>query len=303
MTHSLRKRGYVLLTVLWSLVVIAAAATAATLAARTAIATATNRSGLIRAQWIAEGCANVVRGDLEEWMRSERDLAARWSGLDSADMPGTIPNCRFSLRPAGMSLNVNRASLAEIGATLGAAGLGGGPADSLAAAIDDWRDADSSTQKGGAEAEWYAANHRLAPRNGAFVSPAEILLVRGAEWLPGIDTLFATENDAVVLTRASAAVLAGLPGVSGEAVQAILAARGHSGFPDLGALAGRLGEGPRQQLLAQLPALRAATTGLPAIWLLRVTARSPLEDISSTIELRLARDGDRIAIVRKRTWP
>lgn len=296
-----RRSGFTLLLVLWTIVTVATVATVASLGARDAVSTSANRVALTRAHWRAEGCANAALATLDEWLRTG-DADDRWAALDSADGLSES-SCRVTLKPAGTTMNVNVAAAVPLRRMLRFQGLDPARADSLAAAIEDWRDPDNSPRQDGAEADWYANAHRFPPTNRPFRSAAEVALVRGAEWLQSVDTLFTVEDSAVLLTRASAPVIGGLPGVNEEAIAAIIAARSEKPFPDVAIIAGRLSSPARETMMQALPVLRARTWSAPSTWFLRVTAPGSPQPIEAAIEHRLARDGHRAAIVERRSWP
>lgn len=304
MRRPVHRRGYVLLVVMWSLVAMAAVAAIALRVAREAVATAVNRVALTRAQWLAEGCAASVTAQLEDVLRQSSDMQGTWAALDSA--PVRVPEpCHVEMRPAGMTLDVNRVAETQLMRFALALDIGVARAESLAAAILDWRDADSLPHGAGAEAEWYRKEGRLTPRNGPFEASEEILLVRGAESVPGIGSLLAVEGDPVLLTRARLPVLAGLPHLGSEGVLAVLAARQQKHFPDLATLAEHMGPSARAEFLAALPELRAVTASVPAAWTLHASARDvrAAPNVLSAVDLRVALDGTRLAILRRRSWP
>ncbi|MGH7678342.1 MAG: general secretion pathway protein GspK [Gemmatimonadaceae bacterium] len=296
------RRGFALPIVLWLVVVMGGMAAVAALTAREAVGAATNRVGLARARWLAEGCSHFIRGELAEWMVRSADAASLWATIDSAALT-TPAECDVQLKPAGMTPDVNNLNEAQLARTLSLVGLSEAAAGSLAAAIIDWRDADDVARPLGAESQWYFESRMPLARNNPFAAPEELKLVKGADAFPDIDLRFGTDDDPVLLTRAPPFALIGLPGMGDEGVAAILSARNEPDFPDLAVIAERLSEPARLELLASLPALRQLTTAKPLAWILTATARAPVEGIEASIELRLARDNRRLAIVRRRTWP
>ena len=308
-----RRRGVALLVVLSVISGITALGMVANIAARSAVATSINRIALTRGYWFAEGCASEVIAQMEEWLAAAP--TTRWSWMDSSlaqQAPSLATEawnsaeveCRVALRPSGMSLDVNGAARPQIAALLEGAGMPPADGSSLARAIVDWRDEDDveTSGFGGSESEWYIGAGRVPPRNSTFASSQEIRLVRGADALPGVDTLLGVGDGLVVLSRAPAAVLAGLPGMSAEAVQAIVEARRETPYPEIATIAARLGNEARARLQAMLPALRQQSVTLPSTWLLTVSW-SQSSGPEATLELLLARDALRIAIVRRRSWP
>jgi type II secretory pathway component PulK len=303
------RRGVALLVVLTAVAAIAVVGTLTNETARHGVAAAGNRIELTRAAWLAEGCVAEALAVMEDWLA--RAPMTRWSWMDSALASATpsgsesassrTPGCEVRLRPRGMALDVNRSTSEQIAAMLRAAGAP--RPERLASDITDWRDSDDvSRSHAGSEPEWYLREARVPPRNEPFASAEEVLLVRGAEHVPGIDSLLGVDETPVVLSRAPAVVLAGLPGMSREAIHAILDARRETPFPDMATIAARLSNDARQRLQAALPALHQLATGLPSTWLLTVAA-PPAANPRATVELVLARDANRIAIVRWRSWP
>lgn len=77
-------------------------------------------------------------------------------------------------------INVNRADVELLSALFAAKGVEGGRATALAAAIIDWRDADTLPLPNGAEVDAYqAAAYSVHPRNGAFETVGEVRQVFG----------------------------------------------------------------------------------------------------------------------------
>lgn len=293
------RRGYVLLVVMWSLVAMAATAAVVLLVAREAIATSSNRIALEKAHWRLQGCVDHALGHLESALRDPATSTAVWVSLDSAIVP--IESCSVSLRPAGMALDVNRASEPDLVRFAVMAGVATAKAESLAAFISDWKDPDDSTRSTGAEAAWYRAAERVEPRNGQLASSIEVLRVRGAEWLAGIDTLVSVDSNPMLLTRAPPAVLAGNPWLDAQMIFAIVEARQRRAFPDLVSLASALPEPTRTRMFAVLPSLLGTTTTVPLAWLL--DARLLGAEVPVAANLRLARDGSRLAIIDRQSWP
>lgn len=292
------RRGFALTIALWLIVMLGTVTAGSVVVARDAVRTAENRVGLARARWIANGCANEAIARLDARLTTPD----AWERLDD-DAIAVSPVCDVSLRPAGMTLNVNQVDDAHLGAALDAAGLPPPRAESLAAAIADWRDGDRVARDAGGEREWYERAGRLVPRDAPFLSARELTLVRGADALPELDALFDVADDPVVLARASRPVLSGLRGLSSDAIDAIVAAQGERPFPGLARISQRL-EGPaRDELLAGYAELVTVATDGVMAWTLRVVATDPARRMESGLELRLVRDGVRAVVVRRREWP
>jgi general secretion pathway protein K len=75
---------------------------------------------------------------------------------------------------------LNRADEGTLQRLFAAAGADTSRAQALAAAVEDWRDADDEARPGGAEAPDYAP-FGIAPRNGAFRTVEELMQVRGMD--------------------------------------------------------------------------------------------------------------------------
>src|SRR5687767_6756721 len=130
------RRGFALTVALWLLIALGTIAVAAMLAAREAVASASNRVGLARAGWLAEGCANETIELLDA--RLARLPQEGWETLDESPVIASRA-CRVTLRPAGLTLDVNRIGEALLIDALQSAGMPIARAESLAAAIVDWR--------------------------------------------------------------------------------------------------------------------------------------------------------------------
>ncbi|HEX2781380.1 MAG TPA: hypothetical protein VHM30_17895, partial [Gemmatimonadaceae bacterium] len=173
-------------------------------------------------------------------------------------------------------------------------------ADSIADAILDWRDDDDEPRPKGAERAWYRATERLAPRNDAIASSAELLLIRGVSAVGGVDTLLGVEDEGVQLTRAPPAVIASLPGFGSEAIARLEELRFRGEVQgDIPALAAALSPAARDLMLSRYPELSRVIVTEPVAWTLRSRASAP-GGVSAALELRLVRAGKRIAIVRRR---
>lgn len=139
----------------------------------------------------------------------------------------------------------------------------------VAAAIVDWRDADSLAGPGGAEADFYASRNPPAlPRNGPFQTVRELLMVRGVTparftsepsrpawdaWLrvhAAAANLTASGEERVNLKSADERSLSNVRGFSPEIARAIIARRSQNEF---------------QSLLDLLEVSPAAPAGSPAL--------------------------------------
>lgn len=300
--------GFALVSVLWVIVGVTALALSATLAAREAVAAARNRADLAVAAWRAEGCLERARAAIGEALAGDAVAGRRtgWARMDRAVAESPLlagEECEVEARAAGTALDVNAADAESLVRLFLALRLSAPAADSLADALLDWRDADDDPRPSGAEAAWYRGRGLRVPRNGPLADGREVLLVRGFESLPGIDTLLTAEPGRVSLGHAPPTVLASLPGVSAEAVARLVAARLHGAEPaDLAALGGGLSPDARAGMLQRFHELSGRATAEPDAWILR--ARGAAGDPAAVVvaEARLVRDGARAAVVRRRTW-
>jgi len=307
-TRRYPKRGFALVAVLWILTSVAAIGALLTTSARESVATAHNRTDLLRAAWRATGCAEVARSVIDAALASDNagiGTTPGWTRLNDIVLQSPLVNgCTFSLRPAGTTIDVNTADSTRIRAVLLASGQTAMVADSLVDALLDWRDADHMPRSRGAEEEWYVAHRRPSPRDGPLESPDELALVRGFDRIAGFDTLFGVEDERIDIEAAPLAVLASLPGIGAPAI-AIIAESRMAGSPirDLASLAAALPPKARDGLLAHYAELVRLTTATPDAWTITSRASVGAPPLEATIELRLLKAGTRAAIVRRRSWP
>ncbi|HET7603433.1 MAG TPA: hypothetical protein VFK36_10490, partial [Gemmatimonadales bacterium] len=128
------RRGFALLTVLWLVALLGGVTSGILVLVRREERISANRGALMRVQWAESACLAI--------------LQARYSGypdvrrVDSMDL-GRGVWCRATVTDLAARVNLNLASGAILRAVLGS--------DSLAAAVMDWRDADSIAEAQGAE--------------------------------------------------------------------------------------------------------------------------------------------------------
>lgn len=303
-----QRRGFALIAVLWIIVAMAALGTADAGAASDAVGSARNRINEARAGWRAEGCVEGARAVIARTLAdSTGDPSVAWDTVDATVKSAASEMtswCRVDVVAAGDRLDVNTADGDALRAVFIAAGATVDRADSIAAALLDWRDADTVTTPLGAEASWYHAAGRPAPTNAAFEDTAELALVRGLEHADTLRALLGTEPGRVVLDRAPLAVIASLPGMTPEAVGRITEQRWrHERVRDLAVLGASLSDEGRRALTSAYAVLAQRVTSEPDAWI--VTARAVEGDpaVTATYEVRLVRAGRRAGVVRKRVWP
>ncbi len=304
------RQGFALLAVLWVITGIAVLGVAASLAARNAVATATNRADMARAFWRAEDCLSRVRVLAAEALESRAVDAyghgVSWAQLDrfvaSASLVA-LEDCDVAVHPIGSTLNVNEADAEALRSLFLTLGAGAEQVDSLVDAILDWRDPDTEPRPFGAERGWYLANGRHPPRDGPLTDARELRRIRGLEDMPDLESVLGVEPGRVSLSHAPAAVLASIPGFGPEAVQRILELRNSRSVAiDLATLAGGLSSGARRELMARFADAARATTTEPEGWIVVARGYAGQPPITVAIEVKLVRAGRRAAIVRRRVW-
>ncbi|MGH7718684.1 MAG: general secretion pathway protein GspK [Gemmatimonadaceae bacterium] len=304
-----RRRGFALLAVLWVMTGVAALSLGIALIARDGVTAVQNRIDMARAAWRAEGCLERARAVISRALARrteslERD--ASWLTLDRVVASAavvTAGRCNVALHAAGSAIDVGTADEELLRAIFGTAVGDSRGADSLVATLLDWRDADDDPRPRGAEREWYEAQGRPPPRNGAPAHVRELARVRGFEAFAGLDTLLGVEPGRIALNHAPLAVLAALPGFTDETVARVAKRRLRGEVVlDLVSLAGDLSPASRDALSRRYPDLARLTTAEPDAWVVTSRATSGTRAVAVTVEARIARAGDRGAIVRRRSW-
>jgi len=300
--HVPRRAGFVLPAVLWIIVGLSVLTMAGIVAAREGLAAAHNRVELGRAAWRAEGCTEAARAAIDDALADENRADRGWRDLDSLVAGARADEqCELVARAAGAALDVNAADEDALASVLVSNAVPAPRADSLAAAIMDWRDPDAEPRAGGAERDAYRRARAPVPRDSSFASTAEILLVRGAASVPGLDTLLGAEPERVPLGRAPPAVLAALPGLVPETVARIIELRARGELPgELLALTASLSPGARAAFVARYAELSERATLAPDAWLLSACVSERADAPRACVELKLVRAGARAAVIRRR---
>ena len=305
MMHSRQRRhGFVLLAVLWVLTGAASLGLLLMLTSRDAQGTAANRVGLTRARWRAEGCIERARAAVDDAVGESVISDSAWIHLDALANASSSLDCTLRISPVGMTLDVNAASAEQLHRLWVAAGVSVPCADSMTAAILDWRDADDDAREDGAEREWYEREGHVPPRNGDIESLDELGAVRGMSARKDIVSLLGVEPGRILLSRAPPAVLAALPGMSSAVLSAISQRRavGDSTL-DAGRLAADLPAAAREQFIASLPELMSLATALPDAWVIAAESSDGHSAAKARVEVRVVRSGRRLAILRRRSDP
>lgn len=315
-------RGFALLSVLWFLAGIASLSLAAMLLARGALTTSGNRLMLTRAEWRAEDCIARARSAMTASRPPSEGMSARASGTlafrDAVLSSALVQECpgEVTLEPTGIDLDINVAREAILHRLFEQQGLPKAAADSMVAALLDWRDADDSARPLGAERDWYAERGEPIPRNGDLASIEELRLVRGFDpWMGspgtglGIEQVLSVEPGKVLIDAAPISLVAALPGLTASDAAALAMRRlaADTPFPELLAIMGFLAPESHQRFQSAFGELSDIATVRPDGWILRATSSGGPGDpraqrLQVTIELRLVSDGPRFAVTRRRSW-
>jgi type II secretory pathway component PulK len=290
---------------LWLLSIASIAAMAAALTGRTAVDAGRNRVNLERAHWRAMGCARraqaAIDGALSDAPTSE-DVLTAWRTLGVVVAPSELlAGCDVAFEAAGTRIDVNAANdemIVNLATELGYADQ----ANTMAAALDDWRDADDSVSPVGAEREWYAASGSPLPRNGPLADARELARVRGFEDFARFDSLVTVEPGRISLATAPAAVLQTVPGIGTEAVDAIVARQ--VAQKPLGALleiVDDLSVDAANLLTSRYADASRLTTADPDAWIVRTRASVGSPAATEILDWRLARVGRHVVVLESRS--
>lgn len=172
---------------------------------------------------------------------------------------------RAELHDPYAQLNLNGASQEQLRNLLLALHIDARRADHLAAAIADWRDHDQFRRVNGAERDDYVrAGMPVLPTDGPFpaVSTLRFVLGMSGALCDSVSPYLTVIGDGGInLNTAPRPVLLVLPGMSEEAVAALLRVRsGGRRLTDLDAFVESLPSGARQQLRAGVPRMRSIVT-------------------------------------------
>ena len=316
-----------LAVVLWVVAAVGALVLVSLREARDMVATAENRTALLRASWRAEECAERARAAADAALSAEvtsGGVGAAWRVLDSvvarAPELARAAGCAIELRPTGVAVDVTSADAAQLRRVLAALGVDATVADSLADAVLDWQDADDTPRPAGAEGAWYEAASRRRPPNALIADVKELRRVRGFDALPpavldSLHTALTVEPGRLALAYVLPAALASLPGMTPE-VTALVQEMQRSGVlldPRIGSTPavaldllvgdGRLSPATRDAVARSRPALISQLGVEPEGWILLARGFGVDGDtgrLAAVVELRLTRAGARTAIMRRR---
>jgi type II secretory pathway component PulK len=293
------RSGYALLATLWICVGVGALAALISVSSREAIGAARNRVALTSAMWLAQACLTYARETVRDAMSRSSDPAI-WDHIDRvlAEARAPVSGCSISARAVGARLDVNASDEATLSRLFQAAGWRTSRADSAAAAIADWMDADDQPRAGGAEREWYLARHRIPPSNSPFVDARELRRVRGLEDWDRLDSLLDVTPGPLAINQAPAELLLLLPGFTDHTVQEVLATRSQTGVTSFLQLRAWL-DPAEPDASAKLPGLVVLSS---AAWIVTVRTRAGFPLVTAVIEARFARAASTSSIGLRRSW-
>ncbi len=297
-----------MLTVLWVLAAASTIALALALEGRDGVNASRNRVNAERAWARANDCLSRARLAADAVLAAYPDPganAAAWRNLGSLVAESGMPmgiDCTADFEAAGTRLDVNAADSAQCAAALGAAGFGAA-SEAMTSALLDWRGGDDSARALDAEADWYTAAGRFAPRNGPLADVRELYRIRGFEYATGLDSVFTTEPGRIAINSAGPSVLAAVPGFSDEVIARVLELRAR-GTPvtDILSLAETVSTPASEALIAHYKDFATAATVDPDAWIVTASGTAGFPAVRSSIQVRLVHASIRAVVVRQRTW-
>lgn len=277
------RKGFALITVLWVVLGIAVLALAASMTGRDSLASARNRKALAQAQWKAEGCIERARAAIHQAMTSVQpfDVIVTWDSLDrvienSPLLYGT--SCTVTARAAGAALAINLADSEQLLRFFDALGMSRDRGDSLTAALLDWR-----------------------MHKGLFRNVRELLQVRGFENFADTLNMFTTDENRMPLSHTPLPVLASLPGMDVQILSRISDMRRQdTRLSELLLVSTGLAQESQSEFMRNFAELSRKTTSDPDAWIITARAVAGDPEVATEIELRLARAGTRVAVIRRR---
>jgi type II secretory pathway component PulK len=300
-----RRRGFVLVGVMALLTVVATVIFLSTADARLAVAAINGRTATARLEWTARGCLADVRAALDAELAGagegpSRDLVWRQVGRTLAPHVSRRQGaCEVTAEPFGVRADVNALDSLGLARLLGAS-FGDG-ADTIVAAVLDWRDADDTRRAGGAEWSWYEEHGRYGPSDAPFVSEDEFELVRGLEGRPEVRALLTTERELISLTHAPPEVLAAVAGEDPLVLSLLLEARSRATpGQDLRDLFSARDTSVARRAAEQYGALQSRISVEPVAWRLTAHARDEATALEVTVEQRVTRTLSHVIISAER---
>lgn len=235
------QQGFALMLVIWVLAVLMVVVLSFSFATRgETIATLAFRDA-VQERSLAESCmerafAEVLLGRISGIPADEDSRAWSTDGTRYRIDMGEEGSCQAMIVAEDGKVDINKSPDVILKGLLAALGLQQDEADALADSIADWRDADNLVRLSGAEDEYYQS---LAvpylPKNADFESVEELLAVRGmsTELLygngnrPPLADMVTVHsgNGKINVSAAPRPVLMALPGMTGDAADAIISLR------------------------------------------------------------------------------
>lgn len=263
----MRRRGFTLLAVLWTIAAVTALLAVSLGALRDGDRATQNRIRLTRARWAAEACIEIAH---ERWSDSA-------NAENGSEPLGRDTRCRWRIDDPFAALSVNEADSAVMAAAFVIAGM-----------------------RPEAAALWVG---RIARRRAAraIESISEL-----EEWpgFPGTAAaLLTVEGDGRISSQAPASILLAVPGLTAEAVQ-LMHRRRLEGRPvaSLDELTGLVSPVSRTEILEHRQGIAGLLVFEPPF--LRLTAAGAVgggnRPLVQSIELLVVRQSNQLAILRRR---
>ena len=170
-----RRGGLVLIGVLWVMVLLDMLAFVIARTSRLDMRISLSMEEKIRGKWAGRAGVETAIGLLQEDLKDSDSLFDPWA-LSTADTNSVVLDaCTFSVTvidEAG-KININSTTKEQLMALPGMT-------DEISDCILDWRDSDDEVRANGAESAYYLnLPYPYQPRNGAFKTVRELLLVKG----------------------------------------------------------------------------------------------------------------------------
>ena len=270
------REGFALMAALWLVVLVGATGYALSVRSRSGRLAVANTLDAAKASAAVDAAVETIHASLAFRLalparvagRQGREAPDPWTELQR--MGGdTLPlgdeRATSRVYDAGSRLQLNKASEDDVRRLLSALPLDAGIADRLAQRILDWRDADDNRRARGAEREDYLlAGARTLPANSDFVSVNDLREVEGVtpELLARLAPLLTIRGSGQInVNSAPRAVIASLPGLLPESIDAIMRAReADRPYRTLDELMQRVSGGARAALADAAPALSSRVT-------------------------------------------
>lgn len=274
------RRGFALLTALWTISLIGSVSAAVMVVANTSIQSTENRVAWERAYWRAYGCARRMEAAANaalDTVEAARQMGA-WRQLNESVVGASIlEDCDATLEAAGTRIDVNSAPTEVLERVFETLGAGAGSQD-LAVAVASARDSAPIVDL----------------RELASHLPTVLL---SDSSLNALRVLLSVERGRISLATAPAPVLATVPGFTREAADALVARRQANGpIRDLSELLALLSSAARSMLVDRYPDAQRATTTEPDAWIIRSVATDGTRSVPVELRWRLVHRGRSVEV-------